>query len=83
VVGIGVPGLLLMEIEVLAIGTEVTIDGEIPATIRGICIRSESNITYECVWWDERSRKIEWLTVDEIKPKSEHKAITIRPRGLA
>lgn len=72
-----------MEIEVLAIGTEVTIDGDIPAVIRRIEIRGMGDnklISYECVWWDERVRKTEWLEADEMKPKGEHKTIAIRPR---
>jgi hypothetical protein len=60
----------MSEIEVLAIGTEVTIDGDIPAVIRGITIYSPEWIKYECVWWDERSRKEEWLTIDEITVKT-------------
>lgn len=72
-----------MEIEVLAIGTEVTIDGDIPATIRAIAVYSEHWIKYLCVWWNERERKEEWLTATEIKPKVEHKTVTIRPRGTA
>lgn len=75
-----------MEIEALAIGTEVTIDGDIPATVRRIEIRGLGDnklISYECVWWDERVRKTEWLEFDEIKPKAGHKTVTIRPRTLA
>lgn len=72
-----------MDIEVLAIGTEVTIDGDIPATVRGVTICGEHWIKYLCVWWDERNRKEDWFTADEIKPKAEHKTVTIRPRGLA
>ena len=55
------------EIQVLAIGTDVTIDGDIPATIRAVTIYSETWIKYLCVWWDERTRKEEWLTADEIQ----------------
>jgi len=55
------------EIEVLSIGTPVTIDGDLPATIRRIEIRGvEHNlISYECVWWDGRNRKAAWLERDE------------------
>jgi hypothetical protein len=55
------------EIEVHAIGTQVIIDGDIPATIRAVTIYSDSWIKYLCVWWDERNRKEEWLTADEMK----------------
>lgn len=57
------------EIEVLAIGTAVTIDGDIPAVIRAITIYSEHWVKYNCVWWEERNRREEWLTIDEITVK--------------
>lgn len=55
-------------IEVIAMDAEVIIDGEIPARITAICLR-DKNVSYECTWWDERTRKQEWLTASEIKPK--------------
>lgn len=55
--------------EVYAVGTSVTIDGDIPAVIRAITIYSEQWIKYLCVWWDERNRREEWLTADEIQVK--------------
>lgn len=57
-------------IEVLSIGTPVIIDGDIPATIRAVTIYSEHWIKYLCVWWDERNRREEWLTADEIQVKN-------------
>lgn len=74
-----------MEIEILAVGTEVTIDKDIPAHVRRVEIRgiNHQQISYECVWWDERVRKAEWLERDEIKPRAEHKTVRIRPRGIA
>lgn len=67
-------------IEVFPIGTHVTIDGDIPATIRGITIYSEHWVKYQCVWWDERVRKEEWLAEDEIKPEAEHRKVSIQER---
>jgi hypothetical protein len=68
-------------IEVLAIGTQVIIDGEIPATIRAVTIYSDTWIKYLCVWWDERTRREEWLLADEIKPQDASRTarITMRP----
>jgi hypothetical protein len=60
-----------MTIEVLAIGTEVRVDREIPATIRGITIYSEHWVKYLVIWWDERKRHEEWLTADEFQVKTE------------
>lgn len=60
-----------MEIEVLSLNTEVLIDKDIPAVVRGITIYSPTWVKYLCVWWDERNRKEEWLEMSEIKPKDE------------
>lgn len=57
-------------IEVHAIGTHVIIDGDIPATIRAVTVYSPAWIKYLCVWWDERNRKEEWLTEDEIQVRT-------------
>lgn len=68
-----------MGIEVYAIGTQVTIDGDIPAVIRGVTIYSPAWVKYLCVWWDERQRKEEWLTEDEIAvSEKSHQTVTFR-----
>jgi hypothetical protein len=67
-------------IEVLAIGTQVVIDAEIPATIRAVTIYSDTWIKYLCVWWDERSRREEWLLAEEIKPQNGSRTMRIAMR---
>lgn len=48
--------------DVFEIGTEVLLDGKIPARITSINLRgTEHRITYEVTWWDERTRKSEWV----------------------
>lgn len=61
----------MLTIEVLALGTEVLIDREIPAVIRGITIYNEHWIKYLVVWWDERKRYEEWVTAGEFELKTE------------
>jgi hypothetical protein len=68
-------------IEVLAIGTQVVIDGEIPATIRAVTVYSDTWVKYLCVWWDERSRREEWLLADEIKPHGDSNKRTMLIRS--
>jgi hypothetical protein len=63
----------MSEIEVYAIGTSVIIDGDIPATVRAVTIYSDTWVKYCCVWWDERTRREEWLTPDEIQFKGNSK----------
>jgi hypothetical protein len=61
-------------IEVLEIGSSVVIDGEIPATVTGINIRGvEHRLQYEVTWWDERTRKSEWVEPYEVKAKQVHR----------
>ena len=59
-----------MTIEVLEIGTEVLIDREIPAVIRGITIYNDHWVKYLVIWWDERKRYEEWLPADEFEVKT-------------
>jgi hypothetical protein len=59
----------MSDLQVLEIGSQVLIDGDIPATITAINIRGlEHRLTYEVTWWDERTRRTEWLDPFEIKP---------------
>lgn len=57
-------------IQVYPIGSDVTIDGDIPARIMAFEVRGTvALITYQCSWWDERTRKTDWFTEAEIKPR--------------
>lgn len=54
--------------EVFEIGSDVLLDGDIPAKITAINIRgAEHRLTYEVTWWDERNRKSEWVDPFEIR----------------
>lgn len=65
------------EIEVLRHGTEVIIDGNIKAFILSVEIRG-STISYQCCWWDGRTRKTEWVTQGEVRPAGEAKSTQIK-----
>lgn len=53
--------------EVYAVGSEVLLDKEIPARIAAINISgTEHKLEYQCTWWEERTRKSEWVTPQEI-----------------
>lgn len=61
-------------IQVYELGSECLIDGEIPARITAVSLRPALNsvrVSYEVTWWDERSRKCEWVEPGEVKPKTE------------
>jgi hypothetical protein len=63
-----------MQLDILDIGTEVEIDGDIRARIRAVEIRGPQRlITYQCSWWDERTQKVEWFYSDEVTPISAEK----------
>jgi hypothetical protein len=65
-------------IQVYPIGSEIVIDGDIPAVITAFEVRGMVGlITYQCTWWDERNRKSEWLTESEIKPREHVRKTTI------
>lgn len=57
-------------LDVIEIGSFVTLDKDIPATVTAISIRSKAHaVSYECTWWDERNRKTEWVTPEEVQPR--------------
>ena len=51
-------------VEVYAVGCRVLLDGSIPAYITAISIRNDG-VSYECNWWDERTKRTEWMTAQE------------------
>ena len=55
------------QLEVYAIGTEVLVGGDIPAKILRLEIAENDLVRYECTWWDDRTRKIEWFNSSELK----------------
>jgi hypothetical protein len=61
-------------IEIYSLNTEVFVDGEIPAVIRGVTIYSETWVKYLCVWWDERNRREEWLAPSEFTVRESRKS---------
>lgn len=69
----------MKEIEMFAIGSKVTIDGDIPATITAVEIRGIAGlVTYQCCWWDQRTRKSEWVTAAEIQPGTERTTVKFK-----
>lgn len=54
-------------IEALAIGTQVYLDKNIPATVTAVCVRGDNHLIYEVTWWSERDRKTEWVEPFEIR----------------
>ena len=57
-------------IEAYAIGTKVTIGGDIPGTITGVAFY-EGETQYRVTWWKGNARTLEWLTSHEVKPTDE------------
>lgn len=56
------------EISVFAIGSQVLIDGRISAQVLTIEISEKNVVSYECVWWDDLSRHVEWVQSWEVVP---------------
>lgn len=69
---------MVTTLEVYEIGSEVIIDGDIPAVITAFEVRGKVGlITYQCAWWEDRTRKSEWLTENEVKPKDANRKQSI------
>lgn len=71
----------MKELDVIEIGSAVLLDGDIPATITALEVRgSEHLLTYQATWWDERNRKCEWVTPEEIKHAEQRRTIRFGSR---
>jgi hypothetical protein len=69
------------ELVVIEVGSPVMLDGDIPATITALEVRgSEHLLTYQVVFWDERTRKAEWVTPEEIKHAEQRRTIRFGSR---
>jgi hypothetical protein len=66
-----------MQIEVMQVGSRVTLSPDIPARITGIAIDENCRVTYRCVWWDSRTRRVEWLEEFEVARTDETQDMTI------
>ncbi len=66
-----------MQIEVMQVGSPVTLADNIPATITGILIHDKCRVTYQCVWWDGQTRNSEWLEQFEVTRTDEAQGMTI------
>ena len=65
------------QIEVMQIGSPVTLSDDIPARITSISIDENCRITYQCVWWNGRTRTSEWLEQFEVTRTDETQGMTI------
>ncbi len=67
----------MRHIEVMQVGSPVTLSGDIPAIITSIAIDGKCHITYQCVWWNGRTRNSEWLKQFEVTRTDEAEGMTI------
>ena len=60
----------MAELDLLKPGTKVMLAGEIEATITAVCLRGKALLlTYECAWWDDRTRRSDWVQSGEVTVK--------------
>ena len=64
-------------LEVIPIGENVELFEKVAAVVVAICIRENSHITYQCVWWDGNNRKCEWLENFEVTPSNPKSQMSI------
>ncbi len=67
----------MRQIEVMQVGSPVTLADNIPARITSIAIDEKCRITYLCVWWNGRTRQAEWLEQFEVTRTDETQDMTI------
>lgn len=72
---------MVKDLEVIEIGSPVMLDGDIPATVTALEVRGvEHLLTYQVTFWDERNRKSEWVTPQEIKHAEQRRKIVFGSR---
>ncbi len=57
----------MMQIELIQVGSPVTVGEDIQATVTGIAIDAKCRVTYQCAWWNGRDRQSEWLEQFEVQ----------------
>lgn len=69
-------------IEIIPPGESVQIASGM-ASIAQVCIGMQNHVTYQCVWWENNTRKIEWLESFEILafPNNEKQDIGFHKKG--
>lgn len=63
----GEPIVVIKPGEAVLIGEE---SSPIKAEVSGVLFRPGLNVQYQCVWWDNRTRKEEWIEAKEVLPMS-------------
>lgn len=67
----------MKQIEVMQVGSPVTLADDIPARITSIKIDDKCRISYECVWWNGQTRNAEWLEQFEVTRTDETQRMTV------
>ena len=67
----------MKQIEVMQVGSPVTLADGIPATITAILINDKCRVTYQCVWWSGQERKSAYLEEFEVTPADETQRTTV------
>jgi len=62
---------------VYAIGSSVLVDEVTSARVVGVQI-TQGSILYQCIWWHQGTRNVEWLEDWEVRPDTE----TIRKQRI-
>lgn len=47
-------------------GAAVKLDGGVDGLVTAVAIREGGKVTYEVVWWNDRTREREWLEACEV-----------------
>ena len=72
-----------LPLSIIEPGTSVLIGDDIPAVVMGVLIRANKSVTYECSWWNGRTREEKWLAECEVEMADgrEYSAIGFAARG--
>lgn len=64
-------------IQVIAIGSDVLVGGDIPAKVLAVTI-GEGYVAYKCSWWNEGQRHVDWIPQIEVSETAQSKRLIVK-----
>jgi len=64
-------------IQVVALGSDVFIGGNIPAKVLAVTI-GEGYLAYKCSWWNAGQHYVDWISSIEVSEKTQNGRLVIK-----
>lgn len=64
-------------IQVIALGSDVLVGGDIPAKVIAVTI-GEGYIAYKCSWWSDSQHYVDWISEIDISERVQNNRLVIK-----